>query len=69
MDQISSYCLDCRDIKAFAQAHPDQGSCLDGSEGICPEWYCMTCGAAVLLSILPAPGQPFAAAELTGRAA
>ena len=69
MNQISSYCLDCQDIKAFAQVHPIPGSCLDGSEGICPEWYCMACGAAVLLSTVPAPGQPLAAAELTGRAA
>lgn len=67
-NQISSYCLDCRDIKAFAQAHPHPGTGLDGSEGICPEWYCMACGAAVLLSILPAAGQSLAAAELTRRA-
>ncbi len=69
MNQISSYCTDCRDIRAFAQVHPDPGGCFDGSEGICPEWYCMACGAAVLLSILPAPGQPFGTAELAGRAA
>jgi hypothetical protein len=69
VDQISSYCLDCRDIKTFAQAHPTPGTCLDGSEGICPEWYCMACGAAVLLGILPAPGQPPSTAELTRRAA
>ena len=29
----------------------------------------MACGGAVLLGILPAPGQALAAAELTGRAA
>ena len=69
MDQISSYCLDCRDIKTFAQAHPTPGTCLDGSDGICPEWYCMACGAAVLLGILPAAGQPPSTAELTRRAA
>jgi hypothetical protein len=66
---ISSYCLDCHEIKAFAQAHPNPGSCFDGSEGICPEWYCMACDAAILLGILPAAGQPLAVAELTGRAA
>ena len=69
MNQISSYCLDCRDIKTFTQAHPNPGACLDGSEGICPEWYCMACGAAVLLGILLAAGQPPSTAELTRRAA
>ena len=69
MNQISSYCPDCRDLKAFAPAHPDPRSCSDGPEGICPEWYCMACGAAVLLGILPAPGQPLGNAELTERAA
>ena len=68
VNQISGYCTDCRDIRAFAQVHPDPGSCFDGSGAICPEWYCMACGAAVLLSILPAAGQSLAAAELTRRA-
>ena len=69
MNQISSYGTDCQDLRAFAQVHPDPGRCFDGSDGICPEWYCMACDAAVLLSILPAPGQALGTAELTGRAA
>jgi hypothetical protein len=69
VNQIGSFCPDCRDMRAFAQVHPDPGSCFDGSDGMCPEWYCLTCGAAVLLGVLPAPGQPLSAAELTGRAA
>jgi len=69
VDQIGSYCADCRDIRTFGQVHPGPESCSDGSEGICPEWYCMACGAAVLLSTLPAPGRSPGTAELTGRAA
>jgi hypothetical protein len=69
VNQISSYCADCRDIKTFAQVHPGPESCIDGSGGICPEWYCVACGAAVLLSVLPAPGHSPGMAELTGRAA
>jgi hypothetical protein len=69
VNQISSYCADCRDIRAFTQVHPGPESCFDGSDGICPEWYCVACGAAVLLSTLPAPGRSPGAAELTGRAA
>lgn len=69
MNQISSYCPDCRETKAFAQVHPDPGRCFDAYDGICPEWYCIACDAAVLLSSLPAPGSPPSMAELTGRAA
>jgi hypothetical protein len=69
VNQISSYCPDCRDIRTLTQVHPDPESCFDGSDGICPEWYCMACAAAVLLSLLPAPGPGLSTAERTGRAA
>jgi hypothetical protein len=69
VNQIGGFCPGCRDMRVFAQVHPDPGSCFDGSDGMCPEWYCLTCGAAVLLGVLPAPRQPLSAAELTGRAA
>ncbi len=69
MNQIDAYCPDCRETGTFAQVHSGQGRCLDASDGICPEWYCIACGAAVLLGILPAQQQPLSMAELTGRAA
>lgn len=69
MDQIDGYCPDCRGTGAFAQVHPDPGRCCEAFDGICPEWYCIACGAGVLLSILPASRQPLSTAELTGRAA
>jgi hypothetical protein len=69
VNQVDRDCPDCRETGAFAQAHPDPGSCSDASDGICPEWYCIACGAAVLLGTLPAQRQPLSTAELTGRAA
>ena len=69
MNQIDGYCPECRETGAFARVHPDPGSCCDAFDGICPEWYCIACGAAVLLSILPAHQQPLSMAQGTGRAA
>ena len=68
MNQVDGYCPDCCETGALAQLHPDPGTCFDASDGICPEWYCIACGAALLLSTIPAPRQPLSAAELTGRA-
>ncbi len=65
MNQIDGYCPGCRETGAFTQVHPYPGSCFDASDGICPEWYCIACGAAFLL----APRQPLSMAELSGRAA
>ena len=69
MNEIDGHCAECAETGAFAQVHPDPGSCRDASEGICPEWYCIVCGAAVLISLLPASWPPARQAELTGRAA
>ena len=69
MNQMDDYCPDCRETGALAQLHPDPGTCFDTSDGICQEWYCIACGAALLRSTIPAPRQPLSAAELTRRAA
>jgi hypothetical protein len=69
VNQMDGYCPDCGETRAFAQVHPDPGSCSEASGGICPEWYCIACGAALLLGTIPAPWQPLSTAELTGRAA
>lgn len=69
MNQIDGYCPGCREAGAFTQVHPDPGSCFGASDGICPEWYCIACGAAFLLGLHPAPRQSLSMAELSGRAA
>ena len=67
MDEIEGGCPECGETGAFAQLHPDPGSCADASDGVRPEWSCPGCGAAVLSS--PACWPPLSLAELTGRAA
>ena len=69
MNEIDGRCAECAESGAFAQVHPDPGSRCDTFEGICPELYGIVCGAAVLISILPAGWRAAGPAELTGRAA
>jgi hypothetical protein len=69
VDQMNGYCPDCGGPGAFAQVHPGPGDCFEASGGMCPEWYCLACGAAVLLGTLPVSRPALSAAELTGRAA
>jgi hypothetical protein len=69
VNQLDGYCPDCRETVTLAQVHPDPGGCFDAAGGFCPEWFCIACGAAIVLSTAPGPRQPPGAAELTGRAA
>ena len=69
MNQMDGYCPDCRETGVLAPVHPDPGTGSGASGGICPEWYCIACGAALLLGAIPAPWPPLSTAELTRRAA
>jgi hypothetical protein len=69
VNQIGRYCPDRRDARTFAQLHPGAGRRFGGFDGLCPEWYGMAGGAAVLPGTIPGPGPSLSAAELTGRAA
>ena len=44
---IETYCSDCGDVEAF-----EQPPCVDGHGADCPEWLCLTCGAAVLINMM-----------------
>ncbi|HVB26804.1 MAG TPA: hypothetical protein VNE21_02700 [Mycobacteriales bacterium] len=47
------HCPNCRAERAF-----EQPPCADGHDargGGCPEWACVTCGAALLIGELTAP--------------
>jgi len=46
-------CPDCGLQREFSQPHVDAGSCPDSADGLCPERYCLTCGAALLTALLP----------------
>ena len=60
-------CPDCGFQGEFAQLHPAAGQCRDSADGQCPEWFCVRCGAGVLVrssaaigasSVFAAAGEP-----------
>ncbi len=55
-------CPGCRCRREFTQLHPGPERCPDVGSGICPEWVCTDCGAAVLVDLVPAAAA-FAAAR------
>jgi hypothetical protein len=50
MSQPVGNCLSCGGDEPFEQIHV--GTCPD-TGGDCPEWACVSCGAAVIMGILP----------------
>jgi hypothetical protein len=46
---VVRWCATC-----LAETMFEQPECLDGHEGDCPEWVCVTCGDALLLGYAPA---------------
>ena len=46
MSQPIGNCPGCGDDQPFEQIHPQQCPDVDGD---CPEWACVTCGAAVIM--------------------
>jgi hypothetical protein len=43
---IEVYCPDCAELEVF-----EQPPCVDGHGVDCPEWLCLTCGAALLIDL------------------
>jgi hypothetical protein len=58
MSQMFRSCPDCRAERLFEQYHDAPGSCPDSGDGICPEWSCTECGAALLAGWLPRAEEP-----------
>jgi hypothetical protein len=52
MAEIIRHCPDCGWDRSFAQRHVVPGWCPDAADG-CPEWFCTTCGAALLIGVIP----------------
>ena len=57
-------CADCGGERLFEQRHDAPGSCPDSPGGLCPEWWCTECGAALLATFAPAPAEPAAAGRV-----
>ena len=63
-------CPDCGTQRALRQLHPEPAEpaeCPDFRGGPCAEWYCGTCGSALLIGLPADSGR--AQAGIAGRAA
>ena len=50
---IELYCPECAQYEAF-----EQPSCVDGHGPDCPEWFCLSCGIALLIGVPIECGEP-----------
>ena len=55
MTEIIRYCPDCGWDRPYAQHHPAPRCCQDAADEDCAEWFCVACGAAVILGGVPSP--------------
>ena len=53
MSQPIGNCPGCGGDEPFEQIHA--GICPD-TGGECPEWACVSCGAAIIMGSVPSPG-------------
>jgi hypothetical protein len=62
-------CPDCGGNRQFEQHHGAAGRCPDTPDRCCPEWYCLACGAALLIGAVPAVADAVALAAVAGHTA
>ena len=61
MTETIRHCPDCGRGRLFAQPHGLAGFCPDSADQCCPEWYCVVCGATLVIGACPgAPAAPAA---------
>ncbi len=58
MTEIIRHCPDCGRDRSISQHHSVAGRCPDSAGLGCPEWYCVTCGAGLLIGQIPTTLQP-----------
>ena len=59
MTEIIRHCPDCGRSRLFAQHHDRAaGCCPDSADQSCPEWYCVVCGATLLIGAIPPVPEP-----------
>ncbi|HEY2505961.1 MAG TPA: hypothetical protein VGI58_05560 [Streptosporangiaceae bacterium] len=69
MTKIIRHCPDCGEDQQFAQHHGVAAWCPDAVGAGCPEWYCLACGAALLIGANPAFATPVADSRVRDRVA
>lgn len=58
MTEIIRHCPDCGRGRVFSQHHGLGGCCPDSADQYCPEWYCVGCGATLLIGAVPPSSGP-----------
>ena len=46
-------CPGCGTEREFERRHPRAGHCPDSADSWCPEWFCTSCGTALLAGVTP----------------
>ena len=69
MAEIIRHCPDCGLDRSITQHHGIASRCPDSPDLCCPEWYCVTCGAALLIGGIPVVPTPAWTAGLRDRVA
>ena len=60
-------CQDCGGEQLFEQPQEAPGSCPDSPDGLCPEWLCTGCGAAVITMVAPPLAEVVTMRDVAGR--
>jgi hypothetical protein len=58
MIEMTRHCPDCGQDQPFERHHPQGGDCADDADGYCPEWFCLSCDAGVLIGCLSCQREP-----------
>jgi hypothetical protein len=66
--EIIRHCPDCGRDRSITQHHGIT-RCPDSADRCCPEWYCVSCGAGLLIGDIPLVLQSAGTAGLRDRVA
>ncbi len=69
MAEMMRNCPDCERDLPFEQVHAGPGDCADAPDGICSEWSCTCCGAALLIGLIELTFEPAAYDAVRARVA
>jgi hypothetical protein len=69
MAEIIRHCPDCGLDRPFDQLHSEIGWCPRSSDQYCPEWYCLACGAMLLMGEIPVAVEPLISVGIRDRVA